>query len=51
MQELIASISEATGLSAEKAEKAVGIMLGLVKTQGNQAKVGEFWPSFRVRRR
>jgi hypothetical protein len=40
MQDLIASISRATGLSSEKAEKAVGIMLGLVKTQGNQAKVG-----------
>jgi hypothetical protein len=43
MQELIASISKATGLSPEKAEKAVGIMLGLVKTQGNQAKVGELF--------
>lgn len=41
MDELIASISKATGLSAEKAEQAVGIMLGLVKAQGNQAKVGE----------
>lgn len=41
MDELIASISKSTGLSAEKAEQAVGIMLGLVKAQGNQAKVGE----------
>ena len=41
MQELITQISSATGLSAEKTEKALGIMLGLLKTQGNQAKVGE----------
>jgi len=41
MDELIASVSQATGLSAEKTERAVGIMLGLVKAQGNQAKVGE----------
>lgn len=43
MQDLIASISEATGLAPEKAEKAVGIMLGLVKTQGNQARTGELF--------
>ncbi len=41
MQELIDRIVAATGLSADKAEQALGIMLGLVKTQGNQAKVGE----------
>jgi hypothetical protein len=41
MQELIEKIVAATGLGAAKAERALGIMLGLVKTQGNQAKVGE----------
>ena len=41
MQDLITQISSATGLSTEKTEKALGIMLGLLKTQGNQTKVGE----------
>ena len=41
MQDLVAEISEAATLSPDKTEKAIGIMLGLVKTQGNQAKVGE----------
>ena len=41
MQELIDRIVAATGLEATKAEQALGIMLGLVKTQGNHAKVGE----------
>lgn len=43
MQELIDRIVAATGLDAARAEKAVGIMLSLVKTQGNQAKVGELF--------
>lgn len=43
MQDLIAKISTATGLSEAKAEQAVGIMLNLVKTQGNQNKVAELF--------
>jgi hypothetical protein len=41
MQELIDRIVTATGLSAEKAELALGITLNLIKTQGNQNKVEE----------
>lgn len=43
MQELIADISKVSGLSPENTGKAVGILLGLVKTQGNQAKVGDLF--------
>ena len=43
MQDLISRVSAATGLDAAKAEKAIGIMLSLVKTQGDQAKVGELF--------
>ena len=43
MQDLIERIVAATGLDAMRAEKALGIMLSLVKTQGNQAKVGELF--------
>lgn len=43
MQDLIDRIVAATGLDAGRAEKALGIMLSLVKTQGNQAKVGELF--------
>lgn len=43
MQDLIQQISQATGLTPEKTSKALGIMLGLLKTQGNQAKVGELF--------
>ena len=43
MQELIARIVTKTGLTPERAEKALGIMLSLVKTQGNQQKVGELF--------
>ncbi len=43
MQELIDRIVSATGLDGQRAEKALGIMLSLVKTQGNQAKVGELF--------
>jgi hypothetical protein len=41
MQELIDRITAATGLTPDKAERALGIMLGLLKTQGNPAKVTE----------
>jgi len=43
MQELIARIVTKTGLDAERAEKAVGIILSLVRTQGNQQKVAELF--------
>lgn len=43
MQELIARIATATGLDSDRAEKALGIMLSLVRTQGNQQKVGELF--------
>ena len=39
MQELIDRIVEKTGLAPDLAEKATGIMLSLVKTQGDKAKV------------
>jgi hypothetical protein len=43
MQELIARIVDQTGLDAARAEKALGILLSLVRTQGNQQKVGELF--------
>jgi hypothetical protein len=43
MQELIDKIVTATGLEPEKATKALGIVLNLIQTQGNQNKVGEFF--------
>ena len=43
MDELIARIVAKTGLDRARAEKALGIMLSLVKTQGNQQKVGELF--------
>jgi hypothetical protein len=43
MQELIDRVSAATGLDKAKAEKALAIMLSLVKSQGNQAKVDELF--------
>jgi hypothetical protein len=43
MQELIARIVTKTGLDPKRAEKALGIMLSLVKTQGNQQKVDELF--------
>jgi hypothetical protein len=43
MQELIARIVTKTGLDPKRAEKALGIMLSLVKSQGNQQKVGELF--------
>lgn len=43
MQDLIERIVAATGLDAARAEKGLGIMLSLVKMQGNQAKVGELF--------
>lgn len=43
MQELIERIVAATGLDAAIAERAAGIMLGLVRSQGHQAKVAELF--------
>ncbi|MGE3875009.1 MAG: DUF2267 domain-containing protein [Parvibaculaceae bacterium] len=43
MEELIARIVTNTGLDRVRAEKALGIMLSLVRTQGNQQKVGELF--------
>lgn len=39
MQELIENITSQTGLQADKAEKAVGILLNLLATQGDKAKL------------
>ena len=43
MQELIARIVTTAGLPPEKAEKALGIVLTLIQTQGNQNKVQELF--------
>src|SRR5260221_13918539 len=43
MEDLIGRISSETGLDPAKAERAIGIMLGLVKTQGDQAKTAELF--------
>lgn len=43
MNELIGTIVTDTGLPAERVEQALGIMLNLIKTQGNQAKVQELF--------
>ena len=43
MQELIERISRETGLGADKAEKAVGILLNLLATQGDKTKVAELF--------
>jgi predicted lipid-binding transport protein (Tim44 family) len=39
MQDLITKIMATTGLDATKAEKAVGILLNLIATQGDKPKV------------
>ena len=43
MQELIDRIVTATGLTPEKTEQALGIMLNLIRNQGNPNKVGELF--------
>jgi hypothetical protein len=43
MQDLIAKISSLTGLDVARAERALGIMLSLVKTQGDPAKTPELF--------
>ncbi len=41
IHDLVAMIATATGLDAVRAEKGAGIVLNLLQTQGNQAKVSE----------
>jgi hypothetical protein len=43
MQELIGRIAAATGLPEDRATKALGIVLNLIQTQGNQNKVQELF--------
>jgi hypothetical protein len=43
MQDLIGQISTKTGLDATKAERALGILLSLVKTQGDRTKTPELF--------
>lgn len=43
MQDLIAKIVAETGLAPGKAEKSVGILLSLLATQGDKAKVVELF--------
>ena len=43
MQDLIGRISAATGLPEDRATKALGIVLNLIQTQGNQNKVRELF--------
>ena len=43
MQDLIASVASGLGTDSERAERALGIMLSLVKTAGDQAKVAELF--------
>ncbi|MCA3562279.1 MAG: DUF2267 domain-containing protein [Aestuariivirga sp.] len=43
MQDLIGRIAAATGLPEDRAAKALGIMLNLIQTQGNQNKVRDLF--------
>jgi len=43
MQGLIDRVVKQTGLDAAKAERAIGIVLSLVKSEGNKAKVAELF--------
>ena len=43
MQDLIDQVVANAGIDEAKAERAVGIMLSLVKSQGDQSKVGELF--------
>ncbi|MFO1088330.1 MAG: DUF2780 domain-containing protein [Hyphomicrobiales bacterium] len=43
MEDLVQLVAQKTGLSPEKAERAIGIMLNLVKNQGEKAKVAELF--------
>lgn len=43
MQDVIDDLVARTGLAAEKAEAALGVILNLIKTQGNPNKVPELF--------
>lgn len=43
MEDLVQLVAQKTGLSPDKAERAIGIMLNLVKNQGEKAKVAELF--------
>jgi hypothetical protein len=43
MKELIDTITAQTGLTVDRAEKAIGILLNLLATQGDKAKVEELF--------
>jgi len=43
MEELVTLITQKTGLDAARAEKALGIMLSLVKNQGDKTRVDELF--------
>lgn len=43
MDELIAEVAAATGLASAKAEQAVGIVLSLVRSQGDKSRVRELF--------
>lgn len=43
MNELLARVTAATGLDETRAEKAVGIVLSLIRSEGDRHKVGELF--------
>ncbi len=43
MDDLISTLTATTGLSAEKSEAALGVILNLLKTQGNPNKVPDLF--------
>ncbi len=43
VEELVTLVTQKTGLDAARAEKALGIMLSLVKNQGDKTKVEELF--------
>jgi len=43
MDELVREVAEKTGLDTERAERAVGIVLSLVRSQGDKAHVEELF--------
>ncbi len=43
MQDLVDQISASAGMTHDKTEQALGIILNLIRTQGDQQKVGELF--------
>lgn len=43
MHELVSRVAAATGLDETRAEKAIGIVLSLIRTQGDRDKVDELF--------